>query len=486
MKAIPSPSLSIAPGTRFGYHVGPFWHRQPRTLVEASEPVHIGTGLHLFVAPNGAGKTTLLRSLAGLSPTLGGRLKVDGRVLYLSDELKMDEELKPMALFRSLFKGRALHEAERLAEILNLNLSCPIGRLSRGNRQKVLLIIAETRLHQTGHSVLLMDEPLSGWMQRPGKSSPRFGQKPAKMRCVSLSSMNWKASAGPTLCSPSGPAGCTTRDPAKETPGSTPIKPFTNEIRTYLAVVSCMHLELHCEGKLLAASGGSSPVCLARPVGHTLGGEASDPTARPGPGGLALCLAGTLHLAAVSRRCPGPSSAAGGHSGASARRRPEARPALHADQCLRTHLGGRPGGHRVRYMRRLLQPFQSHGAARWFGLVVQYAVLYGAVAVPLLMLSVALGTRTSEVIAFLVPVALLFLGLFGSGWLEPMLTSGDNGVFKTVWMLIPHYHLADLTPRLVFKMGPLPMASFLQTVICLGLEGLAFFLLGICAFRTRS
>lgn len=162
MNATSSPSLSIAPGTRFGYHAGPFWRRQARTLVEASEPVNIGAGLHLFVAPNGVGKTTLLRSLAGLSPTLGGSLKVDGRVLYLSDELKMDEELKPLALFRSLFKGRALHEAERLAEILKLNLSCPIGKLSRGNRQKVLLIIAETRLHQTGHSVLLMDEPLSG------------------------------------------------------------------------------------------------------------------------------------------------------------------------------------------------------------------------------------------------------------------------------------------------------------------------------------
>jgi ABC-type cobalamin transport system ATPase subunit len=147
MNATSSPSLSIAPGTRFGYHAGPFWRRQARTLVEASEPVNIGAGLHLFVAPNGVGKTTL---------------KVDGRVLYLSDELKMDEELKPQALFRSLFKGRALHEAERLAEILKLNLACPIGKLSRGNRQKVLLIIAETRLHQTGHSVLLMDEPLSG------------------------------------------------------------------------------------------------------------------------------------------------------------------------------------------------------------------------------------------------------------------------------------------------------------------------------------
>lgn len=162
MNATSSPSLKIAPGTRFGYQSGPFWRRQDRTLVQSEDAVSVGPGLHLFVAPNGVGKTTLLRSLAGLSPTLGGSLQVEGRVLYLSDELKMDEELKPGALFRSLFKGRALQEAQRLAEILKLNLSCPIGKLSRGNRQKVLLIIAETRLLETGHSVLLMDEPLSG------------------------------------------------------------------------------------------------------------------------------------------------------------------------------------------------------------------------------------------------------------------------------------------------------------------------------------
>lgn len=162
MKTSPTPRLSIGAGTRFGYQSGPFWRRQDRTLVQTEDAVSVGAGLHLFVAPNGAGKTTLLRSLAGLSPTLAGSLQVDGRVLYLSDELKMDEELKPGALFRALFKGRALQEAERLAEILKLNLSCPIGKLSRGNRQKVLLIIAETRLHETGHSVLFMDEPLSG------------------------------------------------------------------------------------------------------------------------------------------------------------------------------------------------------------------------------------------------------------------------------------------------------------------------------------
>lgn len=162
MKHDPSPSLMIDAGTRFGYRAGPPWKRHAKTLVEAASPVALGPGLHLFVAPNGAGKTTLIRSLAGLNPTLGGRLGVEGQVLYISDELRVDEELTPKALFRSLFCGRALEEAGGLSDILKLNIRCPIGKLSRGNRQKVLLIIAETRLEAAGKLVMLMDEPLSG------------------------------------------------------------------------------------------------------------------------------------------------------------------------------------------------------------------------------------------------------------------------------------------------------------------------------------
>jgi ABC-2 type transport system ATP-binding protein/manganese/iron transport system ATP-binding protein len=114
------------------------------------------------VAPNGAGKTTLLRTLAGLSPTLRGNIATNGQIHYFSDELRIDPELKPQILFRAWFKGAALNRAEELAETLRLNLRCPIGKLSRGNRQKVLLILAETEVAHAATSLLLMDEPLSG------------------------------------------------------------------------------------------------------------------------------------------------------------------------------------------------------------------------------------------------------------------------------------------------------------------------------------
>lgn len=156
------PSLHIDQGTHFGYRSGPFWNKKAQRLVEVETPIQVGTGLHLFVAPNGMGKTTLLRTLAGLSTVLKGNLQVKGRVLYQSDELRVDREIKPKTLFRAMHKGPALERALGLADTLKLKLSTPIGKLSRGNRQKVLLIMAETKLRESGGSVVLMDEPLSG------------------------------------------------------------------------------------------------------------------------------------------------------------------------------------------------------------------------------------------------------------------------------------------------------------------------------------
>lgn len=157
-----TPLLHIPEGTRFGYQAGPPWKRQPRCLVETTQGITAGPGLHLLVAPNGSGKTTLLRTLAGLSPTLAGQVKAEGRVHYFADELRVDPEMKPRTFFRSWFKGEALKSAENLAEALRLDLGCMIGKLSRGNRQKVLLILAEVKAAQSESSVLLMDEPLTG------------------------------------------------------------------------------------------------------------------------------------------------------------------------------------------------------------------------------------------------------------------------------------------------------------------------------------
>lgn len=156
------PHLFIAAGTQFGYRTGLPWKRRTKVLVESPEAISFATGLHLLVAPNGSGKTTLMRTLAGLNPALHGQPVTEGCVHYVSDELRMDAELAPRLLFRSWFRGPALDEAWKLADTLKLDVRCAIGKHSRGNRQKVLIIVAETLAAHSGPSLVLMDEPLSG------------------------------------------------------------------------------------------------------------------------------------------------------------------------------------------------------------------------------------------------------------------------------------------------------------------------------------
>lgn len=157
-----SPLLHIPDGTRFGYRTGLPWSRQPRCLVETVREITTGPGLHLLVAPNGSGKTTLLRTLAGLTSALSGQVRTTGRVHYFADELRADPEMKAGTFFRAWFKGESLKAAEKLADTLRLDLKKQIGKLSRGNRQKVLLILAEIQTAQNEGCVLLMDEPLTG------------------------------------------------------------------------------------------------------------------------------------------------------------------------------------------------------------------------------------------------------------------------------------------------------------------------------------
>ena len=156
------PRLWIQAGAQFGHRVGIWRNAKNRVLVELVSPVVLDSGLHLFVAPNGSGKTTLLRTLAGLHPVLTGRIQVTGAVHYVSDQMQLDGELSARTLFKTWFRGNALSYCYHLVERLVLDVACEIGKLSRGNRQKVLLIVAETLAAVAGPSLLFLDEPLSG------------------------------------------------------------------------------------------------------------------------------------------------------------------------------------------------------------------------------------------------------------------------------------------------------------------------------------
>jgi ABC-2 type transport system ATP-binding protein/manganese/iron transport system ATP-binding protein len=156
------PQLNVPAGAQFGHRSRLPFGGPPKVLVTSTAEISVGAGLHLLVAPNGSGKTTLLRTLAGLHPAIQGHPTIKGRVHYVSDELKMDAELAPRSLFQAWFTNGALSHTYELAEKFKLDLKCAIGKHSRGNRQKVLLIVAETLAAHAGSTVLLMDEPFTG------------------------------------------------------------------------------------------------------------------------------------------------------------------------------------------------------------------------------------------------------------------------------------------------------------------------------------
>jgi len=131
-------------------------------------------------------------------------------------------------------------------------------------------------------------------------------------------------------------------------------------------------------------------------------------------------------------------------------------------------------------------PKDPREAEAWRALLAQYGALVLASGTPLCLLGVALGTRAGEVVAYLVPVCLLFCGLIGASWLGPLLIGCELPAYRIVWLLLPHYHLADLTSRLVFKMGALTPSAFRDALVYLFLQGASLTLLGRCALRIRS
>ena len=126
-----------------------------------------------FLGPNGAGKTTTIRTLLDLLHPTSGSARIfglDSRRESLAIRARLGnlpgdfgygkqstgrEALQLLARLRGL---RGPGRADALAKRFHADLDRPLGELSRGNRQKVGLILA------TFHSpeLLILDEPTSG------------------------------------------------------------------------------------------------------------------------------------------------------------------------------------------------------------------------------------------------------------------------------------------------------------------------------------
>lgn len=127
-----------------------------------------------FLGPNGAGKSTTIRMLLGQIGPHSGRITIFGRdalkeravvhrhIGYLSGDMAMDTQLTGQQFLRyiaRLHKNVDDKTIKGLARRLDADLSKKLGKLSRGNRQKIGLISA--LMHRP--ELLILDEPTSGF-----------------------------------------------------------------------------------------------------------------------------------------------------------------------------------------------------------------------------------------------------------------------------------------------------------------------------------
>lgn len=126
------------------------------------------TGL---LGPNGAGKTTLLRAALDLVHPTSGTVRILGvdstdpsareLITYLPGDLLFPGRLTGWSVLRRYSAARGGIDPDRVGELaqrLDLDLSRPVGQLSKGNRQKIGLILA----FAPNARLLLLDEPTSG------------------------------------------------------------------------------------------------------------------------------------------------------------------------------------------------------------------------------------------------------------------------------------------------------------------------------------
>jgi ABC-2 type transport system ATP-binding protein len=126
-----------------------------------------------FLGPNGAGKTTTIRTLLDLlHPTSGSArifgldsrresVAIRGRLGNLPGDFgygKLATGREAVSLLARLRGVAGLGDAVALAERFRADLERPLGQLSRGNRQKIGLILAV--FHRP--ELLILDEPTSG------------------------------------------------------------------------------------------------------------------------------------------------------------------------------------------------------------------------------------------------------------------------------------------------------------------------------------
>lgn len=123
-----------------------------------------------LLGPNGSGKTTFIKLANGLLSPSGGELLIDGKkpgpetaaiVSYLPDRLTLPDWMRVRQLLDFYADFYADFERDRAEEMLvrlNIDENTKLKQLSKGNKEKVQLILVMSRKA----SLYLLDEPIGG------------------------------------------------------------------------------------------------------------------------------------------------------------------------------------------------------------------------------------------------------------------------------------------------------------------------------------
>ncbi len=123
-----------------------------------------------LLGPNGSGKTTLIKIIAGLIKNYSGEVKVENekigfktksKVAYLADHDFLSERFTvktAIAYYTEFFADFDKFKAIKLLEQFDINLATSVKSLSKGNREKLQLILTLSR----NALVYVFDEPIAG------------------------------------------------------------------------------------------------------------------------------------------------------------------------------------------------------------------------------------------------------------------------------------------------------------------------------------
>lgn len=123
-----------------------------------------------LLGPNGSGKTTLLKTANGLLVPTEGELLIDGMapgintkriVSYLPDQNYLNGSMRVgelVGLFADFYPDFDAKNAYNMLDALHIQPEDKLKTLSKGNREKVQLILVMSRDAQ----LYLLDEPIGG------------------------------------------------------------------------------------------------------------------------------------------------------------------------------------------------------------------------------------------------------------------------------------------------------------------------------------